>query len=299
MASEFCGMNIPAESGVFKGAACDAAAAALAAGCNYSTTIVCFYDPPARGTWNMALDEALLHQAVVEGLPTLRFYEWGEPTLSLGYFQSYAHRQRHAASLDCPAVRRTTGGGAILHDRELTYSCSLPSTHWLARRAQDLYYAIHESIVAVLAQYGVVAHLYDCGRGAPRALARSSKVGCDCGPTQQAQEPFLCFQRRTAGDVILSGRKVVGSAQRRCRGAVLQHGSIILARSACAPELPGIHDVVSCRFQSHDFAERMRGALSERLQFDFVSTRPAQKTLDRAAAIEVSKFAAGSWQQMR
>ncbi|NIL97050.1 MAG: lipoate--protein ligase family protein, partial [Planctomycetales bacterium] len=68
----------------------------------------------------MAVDEVLLEWSAEEGCCCWRFYGWREPTLSLGYFQQYGQRWQHAASRDCPAVRRLTGGGAILHDRELT-----------------------------------------------------------------------------------------------------------------------------------------------------------------------------------
>jgi len=82
-------------------------------------------DRPAPGAWNMAVDEALLDAAVEQGVAALRFYQWSEPTLSLGYFQRHADRDSHAASHDCTLVRRQSGGGAILHDRELTYSLTL------------------------------------------------------------------------------------------------------------------------------------------------------------------------------
>ena len=82
-------------------------------------------DPPADGAWNMAVDEALLLSDERTGL-TIRFYQWEEPTLSLGYFQSLAEREQHPPSVDCPMVRRASGGGAILHDRELTYSMVAP-----------------------------------------------------------------------------------------------------------------------------------------------------------------------------
>ena len=85
-----------------------------------------FIDPPAPGSWNMALDETLLESAADGGESSLRFYGWSQPTLSLGYFQPYDDRCQHAASRNCPAVRRASGGGAILHDREITYSFALP-----------------------------------------------------------------------------------------------------------------------------------------------------------------------------
>src|SRR5688500_20216584 len=90
-------------------------------------------DVPAPGAWNMAVDEALLESAALENRCTLRFYRWSEPTLSLGYFQRYEDRRQHAASLSCACVRRASGGGAILHDHELTYSLAVPPTHPLAR----------------------------------------------------------------------------------------------------------------------------------------------------------------------
>src|SRR5436190_15116613 len=83
-------------------------------------------DPPLIGPMNMAIDEALLESAATDGVATLRLYQWSEPTLSLGYFQAAEERERHQASTNCPLVRRASGGGAILHDRELTYSLALP-----------------------------------------------------------------------------------------------------------------------------------------------------------------------------
>ena len=84
------------------------------------------FDTPAEGAWNMAVDETLGEIAAESGIATLRFYGWSRPTLSLGYFQNYDERLSHSASMNCAIVRRASGGGAILHDRELTYSLALP-----------------------------------------------------------------------------------------------------------------------------------------------------------------------------
>ena len=78
-------------------------------------------DPPASGAWNMAVDEVLWRWSAAAGRCCWRFYRWEEPTLSLGYFQSYDDRARHAASQGCPVVRRPSGGGAIVHDKEKGY----------------------------------------------------------------------------------------------------------------------------------------------------------------------------------
>lgn len=183
-------------------------------------------DDAAAGAWNMAVDEVLWDWAAQENGCVWRFYRWQEPTLSLGYFQQWDDRRQHPASRNCPVVRRPSGGGAILHDRELTYSFALPATHAWARRHALLYTAVHRTLIETLADWGVQASL--CGaEGNP-------------GREGHSPQPFLCFQRRACGDVLVGGTKVAGSAQRRSRGAILQHGSVLLARSPAAPELAGL-----------------------------------------------------------
>lgn len=181
-------------------------------------------DPPAPGAWNMAVDEALLEAAAAEGTTTLRFYAWSEPTLSLGYFQTAADRSLHEASRDCPLVRRASGGGAILHDRELTYSIALPTRGRFGDQAKALYDAFHQTLIEALTTFAVHASLCETAAGVQ-------------------PEPFLCFQRHTRGDVLIGTHKIAGSAQRRNRGALLQHGSILFDRSNHAPELPGASDL--------------------------------------------------------
>jgi len=191
-------------------------------------------DPPRDGPMNMAIDEVLLKSAANGGVATLRLYQWSEPTLSLGYFQPAAERETHQPSLHCPLVRRASGGGAILHHRELTYSLALPEASLSANSSRLLYEKVHASLISLLDELGVSAALF--GAGAP----------CETAQHGNGQEPFLCFERRTCFDIVSSGVKIVGSAQRRRRGGVLQHGSILLSRSDYAPELPGIEQI-SCK----------------------------------------------------
>ena len=82
----------------------------------------------------MAVDETLLESAAETSATTLRFYRWDRPTLSLGYFQQTADRTQHPESADCPLVRRSSGGGAIVHDHELTYSLAAAKPHTLGRQ---------------------------------------------------------------------------------------------------------------------------------------------------------------------
>ena len=158
------------------------------------------WDEPDDGAWNMAVDEALLEAADADGIATLRCYRWSKPTLSLGYFQRADDRRGHTASLGCPMVRRASGGGAILHDAELTYSLALPTADRLAAAARGLCDQIHAALVEAIAAVGVAVHV--CRN--PTAV-----------PNPAPNPPFLCFQRHAPGDLMLGDAKIAGSAQRR------------------------------------------------------------------------------------
>ena len=243
-------------------------------------------DPPAGGAWNMAVDEALLESAAAEGIATLRFYQWAPATLSLGYFQAAADRRQHAASQDCPLVRRASGGGAILHDCELTYSIALPQD--AARSsATALYERCHESLVEALAQLGASAALYRL------------PVGCDATLRQNAAEAFLCFQRRTCGDIVLGNWKIAGSAQRRRRGAVLQHGSILLGRSSFAPELPGIRELFGQAFSADSVIDAWLPRLAARLALAPQRGELGERQARRARELVAERFGADRFTQQR
>ncbi len=183
-------------------------------------------DPEVRcGSWNMAVDELLLEAALERGDVSVRWYRWSEATLSLGYFQAPEAADADVRVRDLPRVRRLSGGGAIVHHHELTYSCALPPRHPLARQPGRLYREVHQSIIDVLAECGVTAH-----------FRAATDVAANAG--------LLCFLRGDVNDVLCVGHKILGSAQRRRRGAVLQHGSLLLKASPFAPELPGLADLV-------------------------------------------------------
>ncbi len=178
------------------------------------------------GAWNMAVDEVLLATSAARGEPCLRFYRWARPTVSLGYFQSLEQGQDYTMAAEQSVVRRPTGGGAIVHDAELTYSFCVPKRHALAADPMTLYRAIHGSLVSALADFSVRASISECDS--------------DLRPEE---EPFLCFQRKAVGDVLVDGVKIGGSAQRRPSEAILQHGSVLLRASHVAPELPGLQEL--------------------------------------------------------
>jgi lipoate-protein ligase A len=258
-----------------------------------------YVDPPADGAWNMAVDEALLEQAADEGVASLRFYQWREPTLSLGYFQRYAEREQHAASRGAAVVRRLSGGGALLHDRELTYALALPASHPLARRSTDLYAAVHHALIEVLAARGVAARLY--GDDAPSANPQSR----DGRAEASGEEPFLCFARRTDADVVIhmatapAPAKIVGSAQRRRRGAVLQHGGVLLEASLCAPELPGIAQLAARSLDVPDVVEAWREVLGTRLNLQFENASSTTADFCPRCNDLANKYASPTWTRGR
>ncbi len=167
-------------------------------------------DPPRPGAWNMALDEALL-EAVGSGKspPTLRFYGWDPPCLSLGAFQPVADISRGAcAELGIDLVRRPTGGRAVLHHREVTYAVALPRA--VAGRPREAYLKICRAILRGLGELGVQADF------------------AAVGSHRQAAGPS-CFAAASDYEVLVGGRKLVGSAQVWRAGNLLQHGAVLLA----------------------------------------------------------------------
>lgn len=172
-------------------------------------------DPPLDGPDNMARDEHLLYSSSL--LPAaLRLYSWAPPTISLGCFQRYEDLTRLPTALrDLPVVRRCTGGGAILHDRELTYCLTIDDSLPAGRLPPvALYRLIHRLWQDVLAAEGWPVRL------APESLPSPSPRG----------GPFFCFEQPGRTDLLLRDSKVLGSAQRRIPGRTLQHGSLILGR---------------------------------------------------------------------
>jgi len=257
-------------------------------------------DPPARGAWNMAVDGVLLERVAEDKVPTLRIYRWERPTLSLGYFQSYAQRQLHRASLDADVVRRLSGGGAILHDQEITYSLVLPSTHPLAANTQLLYDTVHHAIVDWLVEFSATKEI-----SWRLALCERQQKSV------RREQPFMCFQRRWPGDVLLvdelpvdgatvaGDHKIVGSAQRRRRGSVLQHGSILWATSPAAPENRGFTNLTSVTVSLAEAVESLSWRILASLQLTGENVQLTGEILAAAEKSWANRYNLPAWTERR
>lgn len=156
---------------------------------------------PKPSALNMAIDEALLINA---SLPILRFYRWGRPSLSFGYFGCYAEVAHQSDRFEI--VRRWTGGGIVPHGDDLTYSIVVPSRHpFFHRTSLEVYATVHDAIRRALEANDIAATLAD--QAAP-------KISEDC------------FANPVRADVLSRGVKIAGAAHRRSRAGLLHQGSV-------------------------------------------------------------------------
>jgi lipoate-protein ligase A len=239
-------------------------------------------DPPQSGSWNMAADEMLLLAAPANKQAVLRLYQWNPATLSLGYFQSYDEAQKYKYAQQVPWLRRSTGGGALLHDQELTYSLIFPSQYLSSQQIAHVYELVHKSLIDTLQQFDIQA-----------TTANATQI------SHKQQGAFLCFQRRCAYDVVLRDFKIAGSAQRRCRNYVLQHGSVLTGQSVFAPEIPGIYELTNSDMN----ADLLQSAWVPNLRKLFDTVFIEKPLIDDEkriiTAIQESKFEADTWNMKR
>jgi len=171
-------------------------------------------DDPASGARNMAVDEFLLKKVEKEGgAPVLRLYSFCPPAITLGYHQDAARAIdiETAAADRLDVVRRITGGRALLHDGELTYSVTAPIGPPFGKGLAETFLVIAGLIVSALRSAGIDAEL-----GSARHAGAESPMSSPCLVSTSRHE------------ITTGGKKISGSAQRRTGGAFMQHGSILL-----------------------------------------------------------------------
>jgi len=170
---------------------------------------ICFTCEPGEPAWNMAADQALLTQSASFGVPVLRFYEWAKPAATFGYFQRHTEVEKMTALR--PLVRRTTGGGVVPHERDWTYSLTIPPNHdWFRLKAEASYRRMHAWLRDSLIPLGLNSELADC-----------------CNPVSPGQ----CFVGAEKHDLVHQGGKIAGAAQRRTKQGLMIQGSLQLRNS--------------------------------------------------------------------
>jgi lipoate-protein ligase A len=233
----------------------------------------------ADGAWQMAADQVLLENAA-EGQAALRFYGWPTATISLGYFQPEAECRAYPGLANLPLVRRPSGGAALIHDQEVTYTLALPPPLSGAPqgKAEPWPQRMHALIARALATFGVKTHLCE----------QESKKG-----------PVLCFLHQTPGDLLAGSHKVAGSAQRKLRGAIMQHGGILLAQSPATPELPGIREVAGVAITPQHLIEAVAGEAARSLGWELAPREWTAAEKERIDELVRSRYSADSWNRKR
>jgi lipoate-protein ligase A len=244
--------------------------------------------PPRSGAENMARDSGLMDRARETGEGVVTVYEWSAPTLSLGRNQTAQGRYDlgEMQSLGVDVVRRPTGGRALLHHREITYSVTGPAQP--GESLSSTYREINKLLIAALATIGVKA-----------AESQSS---------EPAERPgtLPCFATPAEGELVADGAKLVGSAQLREDGAFLQHGSMLIAddqalieRLLITPEavpLPGaatLSRLLGRVPAAQEVAEAMRGALSQVWNAD--ATAIDEREAEDYAARHIDRYRSELW----
>lgn len=190
---------------------------------------------------NMALDESLLNWHSEGRIPpTLRFYGWSKPSLSVGHFQNaeraidFANVQKHG----CEFVRRLTGGSAVLHDDELTYSIVVSEKKdYIPTSITTAYYVLSKGILEGYKQLGIEADY---------AI-----------PQKEQERTDVCFEKPAFYEMVVDGKKISGNAQTRKKDVLLQHGSIPMSMDA---EM--LFDLF--RFPTEKVRETKRNSFSEK-----------------------------------
>jgi lipoyl(octanoyl) transferase len=171
------------------------------------------YTPPSSGSWNMAVDESILeHIHRDEALPTLRLYSWNPPCLSLGHAQSFTDVDVERVKANgWEVVRRMTGGRAILHTDELTYSVTGGADEpILASGILESYNRLAQALIFAMRELGLPVEMKE-----------------EAGHASGEANP-ICFEVPSTYEITVNGKKLIGSAQARRKEGVLQHGSLPL-----------------------------------------------------------------------
>jgi lipoate-protein ligase A len=209
-----------------------------------------------------------------------RLYGWSRPTLSLGYFQASAASRAYPQLGELAWVRRPSGGAALVHHHEVTYALALPPGAPWQKMGESWLHRMHTLLADALASVGVPVKI--CGRHEEKKLG-----------------DVLCFLHHTPGDLLIDGAKVVGSAQRKQRGALMQHGSILLAATPWTPQLPGIRELTGATLSAEMLSDALIEQLAKQTGWQLVASEWTPKERQRIDELAAGKYSQSAWNSKR
>lgn len=235
-----------------------------------------FIDSGAQSpAMNMAIDEAILTiHSQGKTLPTVRFYRWNPSTLSIGYFQKEKEINHEAVGrFGLGFVRRATGGRAVLHDQELTYSVVVSEDYpGMPSQVNEAYRVISNGLLKGFQRLGFHAEMVSLA--SEEEKAKYASMGSSA-----------CFDSPSWYELVVEGKKIAGSAQTRQKGTILQHGSILLDW-----DVDKLFEVL--HFSSERVMERMKQSFLEKaVAINHLSDRTV--SLDEARAVFFEGFKEG------
>lgn len=257
---------------------------------------------PSRGSWNMAVDEAIL-ESVYNGIsiPTLRLYTWDPACLSLGHAQPYTEVNTETLITNgWDVVRRPTGGRAILHVDELTYSVIAPEDEPRVRGGVlESYLRLSEALMESLEYIGL----------SPRAEEKQT------GGKKSEPNP-VCFEVPSNYEITVNGKKLIGSAQARRKEGVLQHGALPLygdltriitalrfsdedektkAESRLLAHATTVENELGYPVTWEQANHAFKKAFQNALNLEFIPSKLTESEKRRAEELEKTKYAHPSW----
>jgi lipoate-protein ligase A len=253
---------------------------------------------PCSAAYNMALDEAIATEVRKDkSPPTLRLYGWDMPYVSIGCFQKVSDIDiEYCTEKHVQVVRRPTGGRAILHNHELTYSFSIKTTQGLFSKGLiDSYKKISIALGSALLKIGLSSEL---------KLQRKAR---NHSATRHSKSP-LCFQSTSFGEITINNKKVVGSAQKRWTDSLLQQGSIpfVIDRDDLLRifRLESTQDVKEANIglkdifpdlNTDDLKNAIRISFEETFDTRLISSSPSREDVSLAQELEAQKYLSYQW----
>lgn len=240
---------------------------------------------------NMAIDEVLLQSEV----PVLRFYRWRPPAISIGYFQKLKEEidLEECKRQGIDYVRRITGGKAVLHDKELTYSLVI-SQGLMPKSIIESYKVISRAILIALRNLGLKAHMKE--------------------EIKKTQKSPLCFSDPSYYEIVVNGKKIVGSAQVRKKRKLLQHGSILIdvdIEQMCSlfkaggrvsqvrERVTSLNDELEKEIEFEDLVPALKKGFEEIFNIRLIPDELTRKENVLAQEMAVTKFDTREWNHLR